>query len=89
MAFNTAVQKLLKLAGLYLEAGSLSFTTGETTVEVPTKCRTRIWCAFGVMTGTNGGGGVWTDKAVTAGCVTFTRASDAGTDTFDYILFGY
>ena len=87
MSFSTTVQKILKLAGLYLEVGKLNFATSSLTCEVPTKIRKRIVCGFGV---TSDGTGVAQDAEVTAGCVTFTRPS-GGTSgaSFNYILFGY
>lgn len=87
MAFNTVVQKILKLAGLYLEVGKLSFTTSGLTIEVPTKIRTKIICGFGV---TQDGTGVSQDAAITAGCVTFTRPSGGTSGAyFNYVLLGY
>jgi len=87
MAFNTAIQKILKLAGLYLEVGRLNFTTTATTIEVPTKLRTRIFCGFGV---TQDGTGVSQDGVITDGCVTFTRPSGGTSGAyFNYILLGY
>jgi len=86
MAFNTVVQKLLKLAGLYLEVGKLNFSGANLTVEVPTKCRTRIICGFGV---TQDATAVSQDAVITNGSVTFTRPS-GGTSgaSFNYVLFG-
>jgi len=87
MAFNTVVQKILKLAGLYLEVGKLSFTTSSLTIEVPTKIRTKIICGFGV---TQDGTGVSQDAVITSGCVTFTRPSGGTSGAyFNYVLFGY
>ena len=87
MAFSFIVQKLLKLAGCYLEIGKLSFSTSELTVEVPTKCRTRIVCGFGV---TSDGTGVYQDAVITDGCVTFTRPSGGSSGaSFNYVLFGH
>lgn len=87
MAFNTAIQKILKLAGLYLEVGKLNFTTNSTTIEVPTKIRTKILCGFGV---TQDGTGVSQDGVITSGCVTFTRPSGGTSGAyFNYILLGY
>ena len=87
MAFNTAIQKILKLAGLYLEVGRLNFTTTATTIEVPTKLRTKITCGFGV---TQDGTGVSQDGVITDGCVTFTRPSGGTSGAyFNYILLGY
>jgi hypothetical protein len=87
MAFDTLVTKILKLAGLYLEVGKLSFTTAGLTIEVPTKIRTKIICGFGI---TQDGTGVSQDAAITAGAVTFTRPSGGTSGAyFNYILFGY
>lgn len=87
MAFNTVVQKILKLAGLYLECGTLSFVTSSLTLEVPTKIRTKIICGFGV---TSDATAVSQDAVITAGCVTFTRPSGGSSAaSFNYILLGY
>lgn len=87
MAFNTVVQKLLKLAGLYLEVGKLSFTTTGLTYEVPTKIRTKVLCGFGI---TQDGTGVSQDAVITSGCVTFTRPAGGTSGAyFNYILLGY
>ncbi len=87
MAFNTLVQKILKLAGLYLEVGRLNFSAAGLTVEVPTKIRTNIICGFGV---TQDGTGVSQDAEITSGCVTFARPSGGTSGAyFNYVLFGY
>ena len=86
-AFNTAVQRLLKLAGLYLEVGKLEFDGSDLTVEVPTKIRTKIVCGFGI---TQDGTGVSQDAAITSGAVTFIRPSGGTSGAyFNYVMFGY
>jgi hypothetical protein len=85
MAWSNTDQKHFKLNNGSVETGHLHFVTSGVTLEVPTKF-TKIYSGFGVTTDNFG---VTQDFTITAGCVTFTRASGgASAAGFDYVLFG-
>jgi len=86
-SYNYLTQKLIKLAGAYIQVGKLTFTTTGLTVEVPTKIRSRIICGFGV---TEDGQCVSQDATITSSAVTFSRPNDGKSGaTFNYFLVGY
>lgn len=85
--FNTSKQKVVKLAGAYLETGTIDFDGADLTVEVPTKLNTKVLCGMGT---TEDATAASQDAVITSGCVTFTRPS-GGTSgaTLNYFLIGY
>mgnify|MGYP001610252202 FL=1 len=84
---RTKVQTVGMMGGK-VDAGSIAFVTSATTIAVPTTL-SYIYAGVGITTTTPFGASCPVGK-VTAGSVTFTRASGGtSADVLNYILFGY
>jgi hypothetical protein len=92
MGWNSAVQFINKTPPLVHEYGILAFTTGGTTVEVPTKLH-KILGGIGVSIGASNATPTpvcLADTDITAGCVTMDRLTGGASGaSFSYHLWGY
>lgn len=88
MGLDRSKVQTVGMMGGKVDAGSIAFATTDLTIAVPTTL-SFIYAGLGITTTTPFGASCPVGR-VTAGSVTFTRASGGtSADVLNYILFGY